>query len=275
MYWHQGFNDTPPVIEPCVNQWKNLHPDWDIEFLDKDTIYDYAEPLPIKKETLDRMVLPHQSDLLRTQLLIKHGGVWADPTTFPLIPLEDWILDKMDAGYFFFYKPGRDRVIANWFIATEKGNKTLDALYHSLISYWNKSNFRNTDNPKRDDVIQLNRFINRNLYMPKLWFTPIFTKILRLCTYMVYHHMFYHLISSRKDLKEVFELMPKIKADLPLSFKKEIINDPLLPELKAVVDQKKAYMIKLNWRKVNDLIPPGSNLDYLFQQSISYGKKTT
>lgn len=274
MYWHQGFEDAPPVVEPCINQWRNLNPEWDIRLLDKNNIYNYAEPLPIRKETKDRMVLPHKSDLLRTQLLFKHGGVWADPTTFPLIPLDDWLLDNMDAGFFFFYKPGRDRIIANWFIAAEKGNKTLNALYEALIKYWDSNNFKNTDNPRSAKIVQINRFVNRNLYLPRLWFTPLFTKLLRLCTYMVYHHMFYQLISRRKDIKHSFELMPKIKAELALSFKKEIINDPLLPELKAVVDRKKAPMIKLSWRDVHHEIPSYSNLEYLFLQSKNYEKRS-
>jgi hypothetical protein len=216
------------------------------------------------------MVLPHQSDLLRTQLLIKHGGVWADPTTFPLIPLEDWLLGKMNAGYFFFYKPGRDRIIANWFIAAEKGNNTLDLLYNSLISYWNSNNFKNTENPKSERTRKINRYINRNLYLPRLWFTPVFTKIFRICTYMVYHHMFYHMLCKNKALKNNFENMPKLPAKLPLAFKKEIINDPLFPELKSIVDEKKSPLIKLNWRKVPEDVVPGSNLDYIYQQNITY-----
>ena len=149
-YWHQGFDQAPSGIFLCIDQWKKLHTDWEIKLLDQYNIYEYAEPLPIKASTLDKMMLPHQSDLLRTQLLIKYGGVWADPTTFPHIPLEDWLFDYMQASYFLFYKPSRDRIIADWFIATEPRNIMIKSLYSVLVDYWNKYDSNNISNAKAD-----------------------------------------------------------------------------------------------------------------------------
>ena len=143
MYWHQGFDDAPKVIGPCVQQWKNLHPDWEINLLDQNNVYEFIEPLTIKQKILEKMSLAHRSDLIRTQLLIKHGGVWVDSTCFPLMKLDNWLPKNMQAGFFFFYRPGRDRIISNWFIASEKDNMVLKTLYDELITYWNNHNFKN------------------------------------------------------------------------------------------------------------------------------------
>lgn len=267
MYWHQGFDQAPPAVEPCVKQWQKLHPHWEIHLLDKDTIVSFAEPLPIKKDILDQMMLPHQSDLYRTQLLLKYGGVWADPTTFPLLSLDDWINDSMNAGYFFFYKPGRDRIISNWFIAAEQNNIMLQRLYDELIKYWNTNNFKNPGEPRTPLKQFLKRLINRNLDLTRLWFTPLFTKILRVSPYMVYHYMFYRLIAKDNRLYKLFEKMPQMSSPLMFSFKEDNVYQTLTPEIKSLVDNKPVPLVKLHWRHIKKAIPKRSNIAYLFKQA--------
>jgi len=263
-YWHQGFDQAPEIVKKCVDKWQALNPEWNLHLLDKDNVKDYVEPLPIKKETLDRMILPHISDLVRTQLLIRYGGVWADPTTFPLQPLDNWIHKNLQAGYFFFYKPGRDRIIANWFIAAKKNNEMVSSLYAALINYWNSNTFKNTNNPKKNKYVsQINRLINRNLWLPKLWFTPFFTKLLRFCTYMVYHHMFYNLISKDKNKRLNFEKMPKISADTALVINPKNAFLELDNEIKKIIDQKLTPVLKLKWNYDVNAISNTSNLGYL------------
>jgi hypothetical protein len=264
-YWHQGFNQAPPLVRSCVEQWQKLHPDWQIQLLDQHCISQYAEPLDIKEKTLDKMLLAHQSDLLRTQLLIKYGGVWADPTTFPLKSLNDWLPQQMAAGIFMFYKPGRERIVTNWFIASEKNNIMLKMLYKALIEYWNNYNFRNIAQPKTKLVKFISKFTNRKLDTTRIWFSPLFTRLLKLCPYMVYHFMFYKLLVEHNILKEKFYQMPKISAKHPHALNKYKLLEPLEKELKEIIDQKKTPLLKLDWKYVNDKeVPKKSNLDYLF-----------
>ena len=91
-YWHQGFDQAPRLVKKCTEEWIRIHPSWKIHLLDSSSVREFIDPLPIKSEVLDKMKLAHQSDLVRTQLLIRYGGVWADPTIWPLVPLDDWLL---------------------------------------------------------------------------------------------------------------------------------------------------------------------------------------
>lgn len=266
MYWHQGFNKAPAVIKNCVRQWQYLHSDWQIHLLDQHNVYKYAKPLEINPSILNNMKLAHRSDLIRTQLLIKYGGVWADPTCFPLQKLEDWLPEKMGAGFFFFYKPGRDRIISNWFIAAEKGNTVLIRLYDALIDYWNKNNFKNLGRTDTKFEKQLNRFLNRSLNSTTLWFSPLMTKVLRIYPYMVYHFMLYRLISKYKSIKQQFDLMPKYSATPTHSLQKAGMMKVLTPEIKAVIDKKLIPIFKLTYKVKQELIPENSNLKYLFNQ---------
>jgi hypothetical protein len=55
----------------------------------------------------------------------------------------------MDVGYFYFYKPGSDRIISCRFIVAEKSNEMLVKHYEALKYYLNNNNFRNIGNPRR------------------------------------------------------------------------------------------------------------------------------
>lgn len=266
MYWHQGFNQAPPVIKNCVKQWQHLHLDWQIRLLDQHNVYTYAKPLDINPNTLNKMTLAHRSDLIRTQLLIKYGGVWADPTCFPVQKLEDWLPEQMRAGFFFFYKPGRDRIISNWFIAAEKDNAVLKRLYDAMINYWNKNNFKNLGRTDTRFEKQLNRLLNRSFNSTRLWFSPLMTKVLRIYPYMVYHFMLYRLISKYKSVKQQFDLMPKYSAEPTHALQKAGMMKILTPEIKAIIDKKEVPVLKLTWKINQECIPENSNLRYLFNQ---------
>ncbi|WP_127844464.1 capsular polysaccharide synthesis protein [Psychroflexus aestuariivivens] len=266
MYWHQGFDQVPPIIQSCVQQWRDLHPDWEIHLLDQYNIYEYVQPLDIDANILNKMTLAHRSDLLRTQLLIKYGGVWADPTCFPLQKLEGWLPQYISAGFFFFYKPGRDRIISNWFISAEQGNDLLKKLYQALINYWNSNNFKNLGRQDTSYEKLINRILNRNLVLPRLWFTLIFTKILRIYPYMVYHFMLYHLMSKDNKIKQQFDQMPKLSAEPPHALQRAGMMSPLSDTIKTIIDDKQVPLFKLTWKIKQDKIPQDSNLAYLFNQ---------
>ncbi|MFT4848924.1 MAG: hypothetical protein ACI83B_001462 [Sediminicola sp.] len=266
MYWHQGFDRAPSFLGPCIQQWRNLHPDWELHLLDQDNICNFAEPLAIKQTTLAKMTLAHRSDLIRTQLLIKYGGVWADPTCYPLKKLEEWLPVNMQNGFFFFYKPGRDRIISNWFIAAEKDNIVLKTLYDALNTYWNNNNFKNLGRADTFIERQLNRLLNRNLVLPRLWFTFFFTKVLRVYPYMVYHFMLYQLISKHKYIKQQFEQMPKQYAEPSHGLQLAGMMKALSPDIKTIIDERKVPLFKLTWKISHSDIPENSNLAYLFNQ---------
>ncbi len=92
IYWHQGMSEAPFVVRKCIESWVKENPGWEVNFLDKDNLGEYVV-LNLREEKLVNLPLPHQSDLVRLQLLSKYGGVWADATTLCMRPLDDWIDD--------------------------------------------------------------------------------------------------------------------------------------------------------------------------------------
>lgn len=268
MYWHQGFEQAPTLVKQCVISWKRLHPKWDIKLLDADTIENYIEPLALSVRKLNILGLAHRSDIIRTQLLIKHGGVWADPTTFPIKSLDDWLNDHMQAGLFLFYKPGRDRIISNWFIAAEKENPFLKKLLKELIDYWEGNTFINFENKPiwYEDFIK--KLYSQSIFTTQLWFTYFTRSVLKIYPYMVYHYKFYQLISNDKQCKNIWKQMPKISADGPHKLQSVGLLKPLTEEIKEMINHNKTSLFKLTWRLKREKIPENSILAYLFTQNL-------
>lgn len=265
-YWHQGFDNAPFVVKQCIKRIQKLHPDDTIYLLDAQNIYDFAETVPIQETKWDKLSLPHRSDLLRTQLLIRNGGTWLDPTVFCLRPLDTWLPDMMDKGIFLFHRPGKDRIISNWFIAAEKNNYLLQQLYDALIDYWNEHDFRNLESSKTRQVEYWSkRIINgRSLELSQLWLSPFFTKILRLHPYMIYHYMFYRLIRKDPKCKAIYEAMPKISADGPHRLQRLGLLDPVTKEGQNLVRNKEVPLLKLKWKIDPEKVSADSHLSYLF-----------
>jgi hypothetical protein len=265
-YWHQGFNNAPDVVQACRRTLERYTLGWSRHFLDTETAQQWIEPIPIPKCTWDRLSLAHRSDVIRTQLLVRHGGVWADPTLLLTRPLEDWLPQQMDAGVFLFHRPGRDRAVSNWFIAAEPNHPLLVRLYHDLCSYWRDNEFRNFGKPMSPGARLASRIFNRNLELPRLWLRKPVIRLLKAYPYMVYHYMLYDLTRSDPCLKSVWERMPKISADIPHFAAHRGLLANLDAETKQFIDSGEAPLFKLSWKLPSQNVPSHTVLGYLLER---------
>lgn len=262
-YWHQGFDDAPQVIQACRRTLERYNPEYELHFLDAGNVGEWLEPIPISQEKWDRLSLAHRSDLIRTQLLIRYGGVWADPTVIFMRPLNDWLPTRMNAGVFMFHRPGRDRAVANWFIAAEPENPLLRRQYDRLCRYWNDNEFRNLERPVGPMARLATRALNRNLELPRLWLKEPVIRLLKTFPYMVYHYLIYDLVRTDSELRALWERMPKVSADIPHFAASRGLLEPMDEETKRFIDSGGAPLFKLTWKLPSESIPPGSVLDYL------------
>lgn len=264
-YWHQGFENAPFVIQRCIDRIKVLHPNWSIHLLDQHNIEKWHLNIHIRPEIWGKLSLQHRSDLIRTKLLIDHGGVWLDPTVFCLQALNDWLPPYLKSGLFLFRNPGRDRIISNWFIAAEPDNYFLKQLFKELVDYWNSYSFKNLGSSKTPWDQSLNRIINRNLHWPRLWFHPLMTSILQRYPYMVYHYKFFDLIQKDTKCMAIWQDIPDFHADIPHFLQRNGLLEPLSAQTKEWIDQNKSPLFKLKWKMDSDDISEGSNLHYLLK----------
>lgn len=265
-YWEQGLTNAPPVVRMCVERMQQMNPGWNIRVLHGESAGPELGEIPIGRQKFRSLQIPHQSDLLRTHLLIKYGGVWADPTVYFAKPLDDWIDEMTKSGLFLFTNPGRDRLISNWFIASAPENPLLVDHYQRLCAFWNDNEFINIGSPPGRVERFLARVLNRNVQLPRFWLRWPIRRLLRLVPYMVYHYQFCDLVEGDSDCRKRWQEAGKLPAQGPVRLLRHGLLNPMCAEVKDALEEPLAPVFKLTWKLPTNETPADSVLDYLFNQ---------
>jgi hypothetical protein len=113
MYWEQGEAQLESLIQNstsryredyrCVLSWRKLNPTWTVRVLDRKQAEAIA-PLYAKQASKEKVTPALRSDLLRLDLLTRYGGVWADVSACPTVPLDTWLFEEVrPTGFFTFW----------------------------------------------------------------------------------------------------------------------------------------------------------------------------
>ncbi len=177
IYWGQKFNTAPKIVTKCLLSWKIRNPTWEIIELDDDNLDEYInleEIVNIKNKNITKT---SYSDIIRIFLLDKFGGCWCDATTFCNQPLDDWLYENIESGFFAFNKPAEDRLLSTWFLYSEKNNYIISKWKEETIKYWNNND--------------------------------------EMHTYFWFHYLFGNLYKIDNKFKNLWNLTSKISADYP------------------------------------------------------------
>ena len=142
--WFQGIENAPALVQKCYQSLQENLTDREIVLLTADNYKDYVNfPDYIQRKADAGIIPPAQfSDLLRLELLIRHGGTWIDSTVFcsgSNIPAY-----MLDSKLFMFQtlKPGLDghpTGVSNWFISAHTNDPLLLLTQTLLYEYWKKN----------------------------------------------------------------------------------------------------------------------------------------
>ena len=141
--WLQGMDATPELVQRCYRSLQENLTDREIVVLTEDNYRDYVQFPAHVQEKIDNGTITrtHMSDLLRLELLIRHGGTWIDATVFCSgnnIP--NYMLDS-DLFLFRTLKPGADGqavVMSSWFMTACTNHPILELTRALLYKYWEK-----------------------------------------------------------------------------------------------------------------------------------------
>lgn len=142
--WLQGIENAPELVKKCYQSVKKHFVGWNIIVVTADNLHEYTE---FPKYILDKwrsgvITNTHFSDLLRIELLTRHGGLWLDATVYCSGSLPKDI-EKTELFMYQALKPGYTghiNRISSWMIWAKSNNHILNEVRNLLWVYWKKEN---------------------------------------------------------------------------------------------------------------------------------------
>jgi mannosyltransferase OCH1-like enzyme len=126
-----GPDPLPAEHRRWIRSWRRHHPKWEHRLWTDDNLPED----PIRPEVLERLRAPvERADILRLEILYRHGGVYVDTDLECLRPLDDVIGEHEFVGACL--KPGR---VTNTLIASAPGHPLLERALRELEptqEYW-------------------------------------------------------------------------------------------------------------------------------------------
>jgi FkbM family methyltransferase len=231
MLWLQGWPEAPDIVRACRRSWEALNPGWIVAPLSEKTAFELLRKRGSEfVQTMTTKELPPEalSDCIRIELL-RHGGVWADATTYCLKPLDDWLFQNTASGFFAFANPGPDRLISSWFLVASPNNTIVSIWSDAVRQYW-------SGRTKRDEYF---------------WF----------------HYLFGNCYHENSEFRELWDQAPKIPSDGPHYYEPDGGRKLLLrfTEIdRELISGTSVPMLKLRFRLPGNE-EPNSVLQYLLR----------
>lgn len=142
--WFQGINNAPNIVKTCFQSVEGIEGK-EVILVTEKNFQEYTEfPQHILEKWKKGLITPtHFSDLLRVELLTRHGGIWLDATIY--LTCES-LPSYIDYSSFFCYqilKPGlngQSIICSSWALSSSKDNEILSLTKDVLYRYWYKNN---------------------------------------------------------------------------------------------------------------------------------------
>lgn len=141
--WLQGIEDAPDMVKVCLESQKRIFGDR-VVVLDDKNYKQWVEVPEYVERKYRKGLVPGAlfSDILRLELLIRHGGMWIDSTVLVMPNEESYKglsieeIEKSDLFVFRYFKSGKVLGMSNWLIHAKVGNPLLKDILNMLLAYW-------------------------------------------------------------------------------------------------------------------------------------------
>lgn len=148
VYWGQGFNNAPPVVQNCLESLlRNKPGDYQVITLDDATINSYITVPDIINNHLANGTISrtHYSDIVRFQLLKQYGGIWIDSTILVSENFHEILNDyrkfiTLKHNNHNAYTSVTDGKWTSYFIGMPKDNPLARFMCDAYIIYWKRYN---------------------------------------------------------------------------------------------------------------------------------------
>lgn len=265
--WLQGFKHTPHVVQQCVKSWQKHNQSWEIVLLDEENVNEYIDIRNVIGKNIQYISKQALSDIVRINLLKMYGGVWVDATCFCCMPLDSWLHKYTGSGLFAFDRPGVDRPISSWFLASSKNSILTEVYCDEVNRYWSENCFSNQNNKIGEFVdVHLQERIKQTDY-EAFQFRVLFyaIKFAKVFPYFWFHYIFSIITTKNGLCGEKWKSAIKFSADIPHALQHIGLFNPISDDIKSRINQKEAPLYKLTWKYNENQYTNDCVLKYLFE----------
>lgn len=141
--WLQGEENAPELVKACFKSIKKCMPERKLIIITANNYNDYVD-LPeyiVKKWHKGIITNTHFSDILRTALIVKNGGLWLDATVFCTGSIDKYI--DMDTSLFVYkneHRGDESSSLSSWLIYAKPNHPILLNTLKLLEEYWKYNN---------------------------------------------------------------------------------------------------------------------------------------
>lgn len=144
--WLQGKENAPKLVNKCLGSVEKYCGERRIFVLTREDISNYADiPGHIWDKYREGAIgNAHFSDVVRTQLLEKHGGTWIDATVLLTAPIPELFLQQ--DFFAFAYENAKEAykmdcyTFGNWFMHAQPNHPLIKKINMALACYWQNEN---------------------------------------------------------------------------------------------------------------------------------------
>lgn len=140
--WFQGLQNAPDIVKKCNESVNYYLSDKNIHIITEENMCSYVDFPPYILDKFRKKIIPYaqMSDILRTMLLVKYGGMWLDGTVFLTGKIPEYVYKKPLFLLHYKFKDDLTIVKNSWFIYAQKDNRILKTVLELLLLYWKNEN---------------------------------------------------------------------------------------------------------------------------------------
>jgi len=254
VYWHDGFENIPPIVQLCIQLLEELNPEFDLIKLDKTVLVEISEKLNLSMEEIPVQTI---SDIVRVFILKQYGGIWADATVLPVIPFKNWLPENIKKGFFAFrchHAPYA--LISSWFLVSYPAHKVVKYWLMNVCSFWIKPRTllmdpRNGNPTPEYPLFEVVQNANNSNTYPYFWL----------------HYLFTAMILADLEIRRVWDEVPTISSTPLHALQNYMKSTMVVNEDEVMKILEHSIVEKLDWRlQIN-------NLDLIYQSVMKINKK--
>ncbi len=194
LMWDKPIDAWPALVRTCIDLWIEINPGWNVEVFDASRAQELIST-DIDIEIYKSLKVQHQSDLVRTKLLGSRGGIWADASCLPHMPVDQWIGKFDDLDFSSIPSMQEGQIADNWFMLSRENGILMTKHYRTLVRYWATEKINLPQDPRSISMTSANW---------RSFISDYSAHTLRIAPYFCWQYLFRNQVDINSEFGKVF-----------------------------------------------------------------------